>query len=192
MDYNKREETRFFIRNLLRGLLWLSILVGGYIIFKKTVDFDYISWLKPIWDHPYLVYSIFTISEIVIGLIPPEIFMIISAERNIVSEYVISIAVLSGISYTAGFIAYWIGIYFNHTVYFRYLKRKYFGKYEKYLNKFGMFLVIVASLTPLPFSGIAMLIGSVRFPIKKYLLFSLFRFPRFIIYSYIIWQAHSF
>jgi membrane protein DedA with SNARE-associated domain len=192
MDNKKREETRFFVRNLLRGLIWLSILVGGYIIFKKTVDFDYMSWLKPIWENPFLVYGIFTISEVVIGIIPPEIFMIISAEKNIVSEYITSVAILSVISYGAGFAGYWIGIYFNHTKYYRYLKRKYFGKYEKYLNKFGMFLVIVASLTPLPFSGIAMLVGSVKYPMKKYLLFSLFRFLRFVVYSYIIWQAHSF
>lgn len=191
MNNKKVEETRFFIRNLLRGLLWLSILVGAYIIFKKTVDFDYMAWLKPIWDNPLLVYGLFTISEIVIGIIPPEIFMIISAEKNIISEYVVSIVILSIISYSAGFAGYWIGIYFNHTKYYRYLKRRYFGKYEKYLNKFGMFLVIVASLTPLPFSGIAMLVGSVRFPMKKYLVFSLFRFLRFVVYSYIIWQAHS-
>ncbi len=191
MNTTKREETQFFVKNLIRGLLWLTVLVGGYIIFKKNVDFDYMEWLKPIWDHPLLVYSIFTLSEIIIGIIPPEIFMIISAEKNIVSEYVTSIIVLSFISYGAGFAGYWIGIYFNHTKYYRYLKRKYFGKYEKYLNKFGMFLVIVASLTPLPFSGIAMLVGSVRFPMKKFLLFSLFRFLRFAVYASIIWQAHS-
>ena len=191
MKNKKAEETRFLIRNLLRGLLWLSVLVGAYIFVKKYVEFDYISWLQPIWNNPLLVYGIFLLSEVIIGIIPPEIFMIISAERNLLTEYINSVLILSIISYAAGFAGYWIGIYFNNTRYYRFLKRKYFGKYEKYLNKFGIFLVLVASLTPLPFSGIAMLVGSVRFPLRKYLLFSLFRFVRFAVYSYIIWKAHS-
>lgn len=188
---SRKEETSFFLRNLFRGIIWLTVLVVAYILIKRNVEIDYINVIQPLWDKPVLIYGIFTASEILIGIIPPEIFMMLSAERNILTDYVSSIIILSFISYLAGFAGYWIGIYFNHTKYYRFLKRRFFGKYEKYLNKFGVFLIIVASLTPLPFSGIAMLVGSVRYPMKKYLIYSSFRFLRFAAYSYIIWQAHS-
>jgi membrane protein YqaA with SNARE-associated domain len=96
------------------------------------------------------------------------------------------------ISYLAGIAGYWIGVYLNHTRFYRILKRRVFGKYQVYLNKFGTFLIIVAALTPLPFSGIAMLVGSSRYPFKKYIVYSSFRFLRFVIYSYIIWEASIF
>ena len=188
---SRKEETQFFVRNLLRGLLWLSVLVGIYLLIKNVIKPDYEEWLEPLYAHPVLVYMVFTSSEILIGIIPPEIFMIISAEENVLSQYITSIIIYSTISYIAGFIGYWIGRYFNHTKYYRFLKRRYFGKYEKYFNKFGVFLIIVASLTPLPFSGIAMLVGSVKYPVKNYMIYSSFRFLRFAAYSYIIWQAHS-
>ncbi|MGK7396186.1 MAG: YqaA family protein [Candidatus Cyclobacteriaceae bacterium M3_2C_046] len=188
---NKKEETQFFIRNLIRGLVWLTVLVVVYIFVKDRLDPDYLIWLRPVYDHPNAVYAIFAVSEILIGIIPPEIFMMWAASSNDIYAYAYSIALLSTISYLAGFIGYWIGIYFNTSKYYRFLKRRFLGKYEKYLNKFGGFLIIVAAVTPLPFSGIAMLMGSVRFSLKKYLLFSSLRFIRFTAYSFVIWEAHG-
>lgn len=189
----KREEsTVFFIKNLLKGLLWLAILVTAYILLKDRIDPSYLDWLKPIYEYPELVYLIFAVSEILIGMIPPEVFMIWAASDNIISKYIYIVFLLSAISYAAGVIGYWIGIYFNQAKYYRFLKRKFFGKYEKYLNRFGGFLIIVAAMTPVPFSGVAMLVGSIRYSFKKYLLFSSTRFLRFAAYAYVIWQAHAF
>ncbi|MEQ9229482.1 MAG: VTT domain-containing protein, partial [Cyclobacteriaceae bacterium] len=84
----------------------------------------------------------------------------------------------------------WFGAYMNSSHVFTFFKNKIFGKFEEQFNKFGGFLVIVAALTPLPFSGICMLVGSTRYPFKRFLLFSLARVVRFTVYAYIIWQAH--
>lgn len=187
----KREETIFLIKNLLKGFLWLAIIVAAYLFLKDKIDIDSIEWLKPIYDKPFLIYFIFIISEILVGIFPPEMFMIWATRLNLINEYIFSIFILTVISYAAGIIGYWIGRYFNTARYYRLLKRRFFGQYEKYLIRFGGFLIIVAALTPLPFSGIAMLVGSIRYSFKKYLYFSAFRFLRFIAYSYVIWQAHK-
>ena len=79
----------------------------------------------------------------------------------------------------------------NKTLYYRYLRRRFLSKMERRLQNFGPYLIIVAALTPVPFSGVAMLVGSVRFSPQKYLLFSLTRFLRFGIYAWIFWEARS-
>ncbi|MEM7297925.1 MAG: VTT domain-containing protein, partial [Bacteroidota bacterium] len=94
------------------------------------------------------------------------------------------------ISYVAGIIGFGIGAYLKNTRFYRIMKYRVFGKFEIHLNNYGGFLVIVAALTPLPFSGIAMLVGSVHYSFRKYLWFSLFRFARFLAYSIIIWEAN--
>ena len=187
----KREETIFLIKNLLKGFLWLVIIVAVYLFLKDKIDIGSIEWLKPIYEKPILIYFIFIISEILVGIFPPEMFMIWATRHNLINEYIFSIFILTVISYAAGIIGYWIGRYFNTARYYRLLKRRFFGQYEKYLIRFGGFLIIVAALTPLPFSGIAMLVGSIRYSFKKYLYFSAFRFLRFAAYSYVIWQAHK-
>jgi membrane protein YqaA with SNARE-associated domain len=58
------------------------------------------------------------------------------------------------------------------------------------LKKYGLFLIIVAALTPLPWAAISLLVGSAGYPSKRYLKYALFRFLRFAIYGYIIFQTH--
>lgn len=182
----------FLTRNLLRGFLWLFLLVGAFFLFKRYVDLDYLDWLKPVYDKPVLVYAIYSISELFFGVIPPEIFMMWGLRTTQLTDYVITVLLLACISYIAGLIGYGIGKYLEHTWFFKWLKNKIFGKYEAYLFQYGAFIILVAALTPLPFSGVSMLVGSVDFPLRKYLYFSLARFARFFAYSYIIWQVNMF
>lgn len=186
-----KEKYQFFFKHLGRGLLWLGLLVGGFIFFKNYVSIDYLDWLKPVYERPVVVYLIYSASELLFGIIPPEIFMIWALRSGEVSIYIENIALLSVISYAAGAIGFLIGRYLHNTQFFKVFKKRVFGKYEKYLYRFGAFIIIVAAVTPLPFSGVSMLIGSVEFPSKRYLLFALTRFLRFAAYSFIIWEANT-
>lgn len=188
---SSRDRTRFLVRNLVRGLIWLTVIVGGYVLAKKYLDFDLEVLLGPIYDQPLIIYSIFLGSEVVFGIIPPEFFMFWSLRHGEVGLYVQNIVLLSAISYTAGVIGYYLGSFFNTTKLYRTIKRNFLGKVERHFNRFGGFLVIVAALTPLPFSGICMLVGAVKYPLRKFLLMALVRFARFGVYAYIIWQTNS-
>lgn len=182
--------TKFLVRNLLKGFLWLIAVIVLFVWAKNELGADYFKWLEPVYEKPYAIYSIFLGSEILIGIIPPELFMIWASRNGIISDYVWNIVLLASISYAAGMIGHRIGTYLNTSKFYRLLKRNFFGKYEKYINDFGGFIIIVAALTPVPFSGIAMLMGSLHYPFKRYLLFALFRFLRFGVYAAIIWEAH--
>ncbi|MEQ9466735.1 MAG: hypothetical protein RLN88_04945 [Ekhidna sp.] len=186
------DRRRFLLRNLLRGFLWLAVIVAAFIYARKNYDFTLETVLGPVYDQPTVVYLIFLASEVIFGIIPPEFFMIWSLRSEILSNYIYNIIALSAISYAAGIIGFGIGAYLKNTRFYRIMKVRVFGKFEKHLNNYGGFLVVVAALTPLPFSGIAMLVGSVHYSFKKYLWFSLFRFLRFLAYGIIIWEANIF
>ena len=115
--------------------------------------------------------------------------MIWAARKNIPMDFVGNLIILTSISYVAGWVGHWIGSHLNQSSFYRLMKRNFFGKYERYFHDFGGFIIIVAALTPLPFSGIAMLMGSLKYPLKKYLIYSLFRIPRFAVYGFFIWEA---
>jgi membrane protein YqaA with SNARE-associated domain len=60
------------------------------------------------------------------------------------------------------------------------------------LQTYGQYLVLVAGLTPFPFSGTAMLVGAVDYPFRHYLLISLARFLKFAVSAWVIWEANMF
>lgn len=182
----KRE---FLIKNLGKGLLWLTILIVAFILIKKNVDLDAASWLASLGDRPYLVYTIYIISELLIGIIPPEMFMIWSLELTTGRNYILDVALLAILSYVAGVITYYFGRYFNQTVLYRYVRKRYLRRYEDKFFRFGGFLLFVAAVTPIPYSGICMLMGAVNFPTNKFFIITLFRFVRFAVYGYIVYQA---
>ncbi|WP_370088053.1 VTT domain-containing protein [Ekhidna sp.] len=186
------DRRRFLLKNLLRGFVWLAVIVVAYIYARKNYDFNLETVLGPVYDQPTIVYLIFLGSEVIFGIIPPEFFMIWSLRTEVLANYINNIIALSAISYVAGIIGFGIGAYLKNTRFYRIMKVRVFGKFEKHLNNYGGFLVVVAALTPLPFSGIAMLVGSVHYSFKKYLWFSLFRFLRFLVYGIIIWEANIF
>lgn len=186
----EKEKIRFFFKNFVRGLIWLFLLTGLYLLFKKILGDNFRQELVPLYEYPVLVYLIYSLSEILFGIIPPEVFMIWGLHSGEIVEYMLIISLLAVISYVAGVIGFYIGAYLNRIHFFSKLKKKTLGKYEKYFIRFGDFIIVVAAMTPLPFSGISMLVGSVCFPVKRYLLFALTRFIRFAVYSFFIWKAN--
>ena len=119
-------------------------------------------------------------------------FMMWSLELAQNRNYILDLILLASISYGAGVVTYLFGLYFHRTVIYRYLRRRYLGKFETYFNLFGGFLLIVAAVTPLPYSAICMLTGAVNFPRRKFFLLTLFRFLRFAVYGYIMYRASLF
>ncbi|MFT7031103.1 MAG: membrane protein DedA with SNARE-associated domain [Marinoscillum sp.] len=184
--------TRFFLKNLVRGLIWLGVIVGGYFYLKANYNFTLEGVLGSLYDKPQLIYLIFFVSETVFGIIPPELFMIWALRDELVIQYIFSIAGFAILSYIAGIIGYYIGSHFSTTKLYRTLQRNYLGKFEKHVNRFGGFLVIVAAFTPLPYAGICMLMGTVKYPYRKFLYIATSRFLRFAIYAAIIWEANVF
>jgi membrane protein YqaA with SNARE-associated domain len=189
--FKSNNKSTFLIRNLLRGLVWLALIIGAFLFIKNKVDINYLAWLKPIYENTFIIFLIYFTSELVIGIIPPEIFMIWALRNGSIAEYMILILILAVISYLAGLAGYFFGRYLHTTLVYRFIRRKFLTKMERKLNIYGLYIIIVAALTPLPFSGVSMLVGSVKYPLRKYILYSLTRFIRFAVYSWFIWEANT-
>ena len=190
--FMKRDSrSHFFWSNFIRGILILAVFVVAFILFKKYVNINFLLWLKPVYDNTLLVFLIYTVSEIVFGIIPPEVFFIWSTRSADISQYVYYISLLAIISYGAGLFGFWVGVKLNSTVFYRWIKRRYLIKYQKYLNQYGFFVIVVAALTPLPFSGISMLMGSVDYPFRKFWFYAMTRFLRYAGYSIVFWEINT-
>lgn len=187
--FDRNQKIRFFLRNLARGLIWFVVLILGYFLVRNYLDFDFSGYLEPYFENTLLILIIFTLSEIFFGIIPPELFMIWALRFGNLAEYSFFILVFSVISYLAGYLGFLVGNYLGSTILYRYFRKKYMGKYHSLLQKYGFFLILVAALTPLPYSAISMLIGSLGYSRRKYLIFALARFLRFAIYATILWNA---
>ncbi len=184
----KKERRRFFMGNMLRGGLWLLIILGFFILLE-VLEFDYYALMGRFYDRPLVLFLIYSFSETFFGIIPPELFMIWARGYQNIIQYVEIVSLLAVISYIAGIIGYFAGRYFGDLPFYQKIKRYKLNRVIPLVQKYGFLLVIIAALTPVPFSATCMVVGSLRFPFRKFLFFSAFRFLRFVLYAYIVWHA---
>ena len=138
-----------------------------------------------------LLLAIFTVSEIIFGIIPPELFMLIWQSKGNLSEYVLNLSYLTLISYAAGVLGYYIGRYFSLTRLYQQINERYLKQYDEKLKKYGLYLVLVGAVTPVPFSATCMLAGSVNSSFRDFLLICISRVLRFAVYGWMVWTFPS-
>jgi membrane protein YqaA with SNARE-associated domain len=134
----------------------------------------------------YGVMAVFFISETLLGLVPPEIFIAWAGKMDAPWLYLTSLAFLS---YFGGLLSYYIGHIITkipsvHT----YLEVK-MAKQLKNSRKWGGFLIVVGALLPLPFSISCMAAGIIEFPFKNVVAYGSLRLLRFLIYGLVIFSA---
>ena len=128
----------------------------------------------------------FFASESLLGLIPPEIFIAWAGKTEMPLFFLTMLAVLS---YLGGIISFFIGkgISKMPSVY-NYLEVK-MAKHLKNTGKWGGFLILIGALLPVPFSITCVAAGMIKYPLKGVILFGLFRFLRFALYAWAIFNV---
>lgn len=190
--FGKRDsKVRFLLLNFFKGMIWLSLLVGAYMLFKELVYKDNPDfWIEKFYSNPYQIYSLYIFSEFCFGLIPPEIFMVWAFHKGDVLHYFMNVAFFTVISVLAGFTAFILGKYLQRRVCFRFFQRKYFSKYLPLVRRYGLFLIVVAAVTPLPYSATSLVVGASGYRTDLYLIAAVSRILRFALYGYVIFQTH--
>ncbi len=187
----EQEETRsrFLIKNLFRGLLWFAALITVFILAEDYIQTTFHKDIDAIQDKPVIFFLVFFASEVLFGLVPPELFMLIWILHKVsLIQFVVNLSLLTIISYLAGVIGYLIGSNFSRTDFYKKLHVRYLMQYDIQLKRYGAFLVMVAAVTPVPYSATCMLAGSVNLPFKQFLLISILRIVRFAAYGYMVWS----
>ncbi|GIV38027.1 MAG: membrane protein [Cyclobacteriaceae bacterium] len=187
---NDTEETRsgFLFKNILRGILWFAVVIAVFLLAEEYIRSAFQSDIEALQDKPVLLFMVFFASEVLFGLIPPEFFMLLWMLHKVsLAEYIINLSVLTVLSYLAGIIGYLIGNNFSRTRAYKKLYVRYLLQYEHQLRRYGLFLVLVAAITPIPYSATCMLAGSVNLSFRDFLLISIARIVRFAAYGYLVW-----
>jgi membrane protein DedA with SNARE-associated domain len=191
MEENNR--MKFLIKNGLKGIAWLAVLLLAYFLFdwlviSKNPD----AWVERFYAKPIIVYSIYLGSEFFFGLFPPELFMIWAYNKSDTAHYILNVSFFAAVSYAMGYLTFLIGQFLHKRISFRYVRRKFLTQQAPLLKKYGLFMIIVAAMTPLPWSAVCLLVGSSGFSSGKFLKYALFRVLRFVIYGFIVFQSHQF
>ncbi len=133
----------------------------------------------------YGVLSFFFVSETLLGLIPPEIFIAWSGKMHAPWFY---LSLLGILSYLGGLVSYWMGRTITKIPSVRtYLEVK-MEKQLRNSKKWGGFLIVVGALLPLPFSISCVAAGIIHFPFKNVVLYGSLRLLRFAIYGLLIFN----
>jgi membrane protein YqaA with SNARE-associated domain len=181
------DKSSFLLKNLAKGLAWFAVFITVYIIYREDIAV-YQQQINTLGDNLPLLFSVFTVSEIVFGILPPEIFMLIWQHQGDMAQYIINLSVLTIISYGAGILGYYIGNRFSKTAFYKKIHARYLQQYDKKLKKYGGYLVLVGAVTPVPFSATCMLAGSVNLSFKNFLLICISRIVRFAAYGWMVWK----
>lgn len=134
---------------------------------------------------PKVIFSFFLLSETVLGLVPPEIFIAWASKSASPWFYLF---ILATMSYLGGIIAYFIG---NRLFLIPAVKNHIENKIAIHINnlrKWGGLFVFIGAMLPLPHSIVSLACGLIKYDFKNYLLWALFRYVRFGIYAFIIFQ----
>ena len=182
----------FFLKNFIKGLIFFAIAILFYKLIFRYFDLSASENIFSFDLSSSFVFILFFFSELIFGLIPPELFMIWIINAKSLDLYPYFIAALACLSYFAGFIAFMFGKYLHRTWLYEIMKKYIIGKYEKKINLYGWLVIVVAALTPLPFSATCAVVGAVGFNKNKFLYFASARFIRYTLYAYLIWLAHPF
>ena len=166
--------------------LGLILIIFGSLIWlinQYIFDFEAITtWMnsKFHWSGMVLLLGA---SEIVTGILPPDLFILWASEME--SPYLMIFS-LASISYVGGILSYLVGQRINHFPRVQRWINSRFDEQSKQLKKFGGLLIFLSALTPLPFPPVCTISGIFNYNFRLFLIISLSRFMRFFLYAIFI------
>lgn len=179
---------KFLISNLAKGIIGFALIILFIYLYQEYSPPEYKEYLEPFTSRPLLMFGIFFASETIIGIIPPEFFIVWSLDESIL-KFVFYIILLSIISFSGALLNYMAGRLINRNIYFQKIAKTIIEKYAPYYYKWGGWVIVIAAFTPVPYATISLVSGALNYPVKEFILYASSRFLRFGIYSWIIFQA---
>ena len=179
----------FLFKNILKMIFILLAFVGAFFIVDWLVDLAAIqSEIQTMVNqqNPIFVYILFYISESILGLIPPDIFIIWGKYFDY--PYLV-VTLLATISYIGGITAFKIGKLISRFPRIQTIIKNRYEANFYLIKKWGGVVIVLAALFPLPFATISTVAGMVNYPFRNFLYFGLTRYIRFYLYAIPIYNA---
>lgn len=164
------------------GLIGIGLLAFEY--FTPGIAYYFEHYVSIISNE--LILSVFFISETLLGLLPPDLFIIWTLKFT--SPYVI-VGLLAVISYLAGLLAYYLGKKLvaipSISNYINVRCQKQFAM----LRSWGGLIIVIAALFPLPYSTMCLGAGMLKYSFRMLLILGIFRIVRFFGYAAVLFQV---
>jgi len=190
-NINNNRDKSFFKKFIVQKICWtilaLFLVVVINILINKYAG-GYFNDIAERVSHNYTITGVaFFLSEILIGIFPAELFMMIYQSKSL-DEYLLIVLILGIISSLCGFIAFLAGRYLNAAKFAKMVVlQKKFKKYGDMFLKYGWVIIILAATTPLPFAMISFIAGYFKFSPATFLKIVVpVRIVRFFISAYFI------
>lgn len=176
----------FVGHSLKKAIVPIIVIIATLVVLDLyVIDFSNLFVYITETYAPINILLVFLISESLLGLVPPEIFI---AWSNKMPNPVLYLSLLATVSYVGGIISYFIGKWvFTIPKVYAYMEGK-MKKHLKHIQKWGGFLIVVGALLPIPYSMTSMAAGMINYKFSHYLLFGLLRFVRFYLYAIAIFS----
>ncbi|ENN96348.1 lipoprotein B LppB [Methanocaldococcus villosus KIN24-T80] len=133
----------------------------------------------------YGYFGIFFLSmiEAIFFPIPPDVFLLSSTYFGL--DPLLSTVMATLGTVVGGTIGYFLGYKFGHPIFLKLFNEKYLIKGEEFFNKYGVFGIVIAGFTPIPYKVIAWLSGIFEMNLCLFVIATFIgRFPRFIMVAY--------
>ncbi len=133
----------------------------------------------------YGYWGIFIISftESIIQPIPPDPFITGGTAFGLSPVKAALIAAVASV--LGGVVGYFLGKFLGEPAFKKFLGDKYYDKGEILFRKYGIWAVLIAAITPIPFKVMCWLAGIFEMPFWGFVLASfLGRFPRFLFMAF--------
>jgi membrane protein YqaA with SNARE-associated domain len=184
--YNYTGFYSFVWNSLKKAVLPIVLFIGALLAIDHYL-LDIEDMLVTITETyaPHEVLSIFFLSESLLGLVPPELFIAWAGKSASPFLY---LSLLATASYFGGVVSYYIGVGITKIPAVHEAMELKMAKHIKNTRKWGGFLIIVGALLPIPFAMTSIAAGIIKFPFASYLIFGLLRFARFYLYALVIFE----
>ena len=160
-------------------LIYLLIMIPAVLIGKYLIDFNSIFKFITGRLPDMLVLIVFLLSESLLGMIPPDFFVIWTAKFN---TPLLFLTILGVLSYIGGAISYLIGYWLSKRGKIKAYSERVLDRYINMVRKWGGAFIVISALFPFsPFSMVVIAVSLFKYPFKMYLFFGLSRIVRFII-----------
>jgi len=184
------------VQTILRRELWLTLLF--LVVLITLVALAGVFFRAEITAFANWVYHrlgfvglsvFFFLSEALVTPLPPDITLMIVAGSELRESWLLPVLFLSFLSTLGGHVGWLLGLKLDHTGLVRRMLGRHHGWSVELMRSYGVWAIVLAALTPLPWSVTSWTAGALHMPWRSYLLGSLARAPRIILYYVFIHAA---
>jgi len=187
--YNKKIGVYSFLKsNYKKILLVFAVFLAIIVVVNYFYDLETAAEFIVNNYTTDIIFLVFYLSESILGLIPPDIFIL--WVKGFEDPYLM-LGILGVISYLGGLTAYGIGHRLERVPKIReYLEEKYSVHINK-IKKWGGIFIIIAALLPLPYATVLLLAGMLKYPFSRVLYLGIARIARFFIHGVVLFGVIS-